>query len=1112
MFPFSCWSCNVGRGSGPWDILSLAILENIDVVAIQDDGLSSNERCAFYRTAENARYRIYAADSIFCAQGARGGAMLLVKSQLRSSFLSSLSLAEGQSTTAIVENVAISSIYQPPSRGRLTLAEHLQEVMIVLPRTMPWICVGDHNDIPSEHVLLQGNPIPGLTAVYPQDADNIPLPTRWEGTRCIDYYITNNHERIRCVSIFDDAVSDHKIVTATILSSDNPADLVRPFRLAKAQKIHKPESVDWTIWEQACQEFMDRHPPPVFPHNATQEGIDELWNQTSLFYERMLLFAQSKCNGAALRQVPSKNKIHFANHLPSHGQMDRANDEFVVRKLRNFIAKIRELLKLQTVHRTHTAAYTNLVQKLRRSPFFQLGIPWKEQLDLADQALQREKRAQYEDRLRTWRNKMQTSVRACYKWLKNNQYVPFRGLFSAALNRNDATRSIHEALTIIRDHWRLVWRRPQFDLQNAINRIDNEINRLHFDAAPHHWQPLTAEQLATRAARLKGKAAGPDNWAGDELASIPAEHMSIFADFCQLCEMVGFIPTQWTFAVQCHLPKAQKGLRESDGARDVNGLRPLTLFSSWYRLWASTRLKSDDAQAWISNWWHPSAVGGKKGKEIYHALLPLISAASQGEFIISLDFSLAFDYCDPKLATYLFSRTGMPQNLCNILSSQWLHQQRIITFDGFCLPEFEQVTCSLPQGDPFSLIAMVAVMMPPMCQIARDFPSVTQRNFVDDRTWAAPNADVALQVEQLWSSWSATLNLRENFDKNQYYHKDIAGRRRFTSCGAPAGKVSDHICVLGHVFSGVKQRALVPKERERFANALHIIRRAAFLPLPVHAKRAVIAAGPLSKAEFGWCMHAPPLTECDKIDKAVRKSLKEPKQSSVDLRTILRGHRLDTRFRILSTCINALHRTCNDITFPAWSRIGLADTINKFLNHMSWLRDGMWQWTHSVTGACFALDPANNNFVQDKDKLNHLLREGFRAHHFSSWLASKRNDAEICAGSTYSESRCQACRKSESFSAHRFAIHTGGFVSPAAFGVQTHTDRTCLCGGDANLDHILWECPMVPNVDQRPPIPQDWLQRRLGWPCGSPFDEAVIGWMVSIRQFTLTNRYKPPLE
>ena len=88
-----------------------------------------------------------------------------------------------------------------------------------------------------------------------------------------------------------------------------------------------------------------------------------------------------------------------------------------------------------------------------------------------------------------------------------------------------------------------------------------------------------------------------------------------------------------------------------------------------------------------------------------------------------------------------------------MLFQQWTHQNRIMTFDGFCLPEFEHVHCSLPQGDPFSLIAMVAVMMPAIYQIDREFPSVTQRSFVDDRTWAAPSANVALQVEALWTSW-----------------------------------------------------------------------------------------------------------------------------------------------------------------------------------------------------------------------------------------------------------------------------------------------------------------------------------------------------------------------
>ena len=110
---------------------------------------------------------------------------------------------------------------------------------------------------------------------------------------------------------------------------------------------------------------------------------------------------------------------------------------------------------------------------------------------------------------------------------------------------------------------------------------------------------------------------------------------------------MGLLPRQWNSAVQCHLPKAQKGVRQSDGARDVCGLRPLTLFSTWYRLWSSARLKPVDAQQWINCWWHPSAVGGRRGQEMYHALIPLISAATEGKYIVSLDYSLAFDHCHP---------------------------------------------------------------------------------------------------------------------------------------------------------------------------------------------------------------------------------------------------------------------------------------------------------------------------------------------------------------------------------------------------------------------------------------------------------------------------------
>ena len=86
---------------------------------------------------------------------------------------------------------------------------------------------------------------------------------------------------------------------------------------------------------------------------------------------------------------------------------------------------------------------------------------------------------------------------------------------------------------------------------------------------------------------------------------------------------------------------------------------------------------------------------------------------------------------------------------------------------------------------------MVAVMTLALYQINQEYPSVTQRNFVDDRTWTAPSANVALQVEAPWASWSRTLNMKENHEKTQYFHINIAGRRCFASLGVQQQQITD---------------------------------------------------------------------------------------------------------------------------------------------------------------------------------------------------------------------------------------------------------------------------------------------------------------------------------
>ena len=73
-----------------------------------------------------------------------------------------------KSIAARIEDVAITSVYQPPAQPRLTLAEHFQEILILLPRRTPWCCIGDHNDVPEEHVMLKDNPFPALTPYFVQ--------------------------------------------------------------------------------------------------------------------------------------------------------------------------------------------------------------------------------------------------------------------------------------------------------------------------------------------------------------------------------------------------------------------------------------------------------------------------------------------------------------------------------------------------------------------------------------------------------------------------------------------------------------------------------------------------------------------------------------------------------------------------------------------------------------------------------------------------------------------------------------------------------------------------------------------------------------------------------
>ena len=144
-------------------------------------------------------------------------------------------------------------------------------------------------------------------------------------------------------------------------------------------------------------------------------------------------------------------------------------------------------------------------------------------------------------------------------------------------------------------------------------------------------------------------------------------------------------------------------------------------------------------------------------------------------------------------------------------------------------------------------------------------------------------------------------------------------------------------CILGHIFRPLQQKSLSAKEKERISSTIALIRQAARLPLPMCHTRLVISVGPLSKVQFGWLMHVPPIAICDRLQIAIRKALDEPKRSCVFLRDILRGHNLHVGFRMLQTCVSAVFRFLQHCPLPAWTKLVVSGSMSIQFSRIGWL-------------------------------------------------------------------------------------------------------------------------------------------------------------------------------
>jgi hypothetical protein len=220
--------------------------------------------------------------------------------------------------------------------------------------------------------------------------------------------------------------------------------------------------------------------------------------------------------------------------------------------------------------------------------------------------------------------------------------------------------------------------------------------------APMTLSDLTAADLR-RALGRQGShsAAGVEGWRVSELKELPDFLLGKLADLFNVIERTGQWPASLERALVSLIPKG-------DGNEPLQ-LRPITVTSAIYRLWASARLR--DAMAWQEGWIHP----GQHGFRPVHGTLDVYWAAAlrveeallTGRPLVGLllDYAKCFDRLPHAVMFRLASASGADERLLRPLRRMYSALRRRFKLAGGVGQPFG-TTNGLLQGCPLSVVLL----------------------------------------------------------------------------------------------------------------------------------------------------------------------------------------------------------------------------------------------------------------------------------------------------------------------------------------------------------------------------------------------------------------------
>jgi len=350
--------------------------------------------------------------------------------------------------------------------------------------------------------------------------------------------------------------------------------------------------------------------------------------------------------------------------------------------------------------------------------------------------------------IKRWRKRREERIRqnvgAAFKEFRESDQHPL-----AVLRRPDGsvTGDIHEMDTMLRQDWLPIFakhadgERPVPDAERFLKYYQHQLVHV-----PQELPGMGVKDLQRGVARMsENGAAGLDGWSPRDLKRLPLEILELLLHVYDLVEWKGVWPETMCWAGISLIPKGE-------GGKPLD-MRPITVTSAIYRLWAGVRVRQ--SAEWQASWMHPGQHGGRERHSPADALMRISLEFEQAVLDgtemrgVAFDLAKAFDNVPQEIMFRLLAKFGADVRIINGLRGMYQQVKRRFRIGAYVGEAFT-ATNGILQGCPLSIMMLNALMA--VLHRALD-PYVVGESFVDDLTVmdsTVQNLNGALRVMEIF--------------------------------------------------------------------------------------------------------------------------------------------------------------------------------------------------------------------------------------------------------------------------------------------------------------------------------------------------------------------------